>query len=234
MKNNHYLKVMLKIPYIKVSDVNEYFSLPKKEREVFGFYKKPYALPWNLFNDEDSGWETFYKEIKKQYPVQWIFREWLFSSKNPVYFMFSKYIKWPYFELKSKIRLLMNPIYPRWRKTISRCEYADLQYVIVESNLNIILDFYHEEVVDGYVDWESDDVHKKFYDELISNVKWIEVDRQKWIEEKDNELMLASKNRKEKDFHKKYEQYEKYEQLIFDKESQILKWMIDNRKFFWT
>jgi hypothetical protein len=74
--------------YVDVKSVDEYFSLPVEVREWYGFYKKPYALAWD-FMDDTGGWIAFYREIRKHYPLQWFFREWLFSCANPVYRTFS-------------------------------------------------------------------------------------------------------------------------------------------------
>ena len=41
--------------------------------------------------------------------------------------------------LKSKITNFINPCYKRWRKTSPRYSYADVNYLVVESNFNLIL-----------------------------------------------------------------------------------------------
>ncbi len=86
---------------IKVNSVEEFFSLNIKNREFFGFYLKPEALPWEqMIETEENGWDFFYKEIKKQYPIQYFLREWIFSLNNPVVSFFKKKIIWPIQELK--------------------------------------------------------------------------------------------------------------------------------------
>jgi hypothetical protein len=231
-----------KIPkpsYIKVDSVDEYFSLSKKEREWCGLYRKPWALPSELFNfNDEKGWGFFYDEIKKQYPIQYFFREWLISTDNPLVFAFKRYIQWPIRELRYSVRLFFNPCFPRWRKVLPRHKYSDITEMVTESNFALICDFYHEEVINGFVDWESHDNHKKFYDELVTNVTWIEVERIKIDKLAEEALSKAVKNKiktnGEFDFHATYEDHDRLEKHKSEKETEILKWFIENREFFWT
>jgi hypothetical protein len=70
-----------------ISTTKQYFDLPKEERETKRWYWPsklflwPFAMSAN-FNDDNIGsdkffvseWDSFYKEIRKQYPIQSIFR----------------------------------------------------------------------------------------------------------------------------------------------------------------
>lgn len=71
-------------PNLDVVSVSEYFSIPKGERTWFGLYQLPATLPIESFNGE-LGWNFFYNEIKKEFPIQWFFRYWIFSFENPIY-----------------------------------------------------------------------------------------------------------------------------------------------------
>ena len=137
-------------------------------------------------------------------------------------------------DLKYSIQNFISPAYPRWRKTLSRHEYSDVTHLAVESNFNLILDFYHGEKEEGHVDWEAQEDSKKFFKELESIVNWIENDRSKWQKEMEDELSNATLNNKKMEYEKKYEQYNRLEKLMFDKETEILKWFIDNRGYFWA
>ena len=225
---------IFKIPYIKVNDVDEYFALPKSEREYYGLYKLPYALPCDYFDEKVKGWGAFREEIKKHYPIQNFCRYWLWSFDNPVYKFYSSWIRWPFRDFYFGAKRFFKPFYPRWRKTLPRYKYSDPSHLLVESNFNLLLDFWEEEVTRGIVDWNSDAAHKKFYRELKAHVKWIKEGRQKLQERADQELVIASKNKKQKDYHKKYGRYNKLEQQMIDKETEILKWMVDNRQGLWT
>ena len=183
---------MFKVPYIKVNDVDQYFALPKKEREHYGFYKVPYGLPCDFFEDGVKGWDAFYEEIRKEYPIQWFFRYWLWSYDNPIYKFYSCRIKWPLRDFYYGAKLFLKPCYPRWRKTLKRYQYGDPPYIIVESNFNLLIDFYEEEVKLDLIDWNSDDKHKLFYKELLAHIKWITEGRPLYKERMEEELKKAN------------------------------------------
>ena len=228
-----------KIPYVKVDSVDEYFNLSKGEREWCGLYRKPYALPWEFPSSEDEkGWNYFYESLRKEYPIQYFIREWIPSLDNPLLFAYKKYVSWPIHGIKYAISNFISPCFPRWRKVLPRHKYSDITELVVESNLALICDFYHEEVVDGCVDWSDNDEHKKFYTELVANVHWIEHERNKIDKMKDEALTKAVNNRiktnGEFDYAKTYADHDRLEKHKTEKETEILKWFIDNRDFFWT
>lgn len=227
-----------KIPSIRVDNVDEYFALPKKEREWKGFYRMPYALPWELIGDEERGWDAFYTEIKKQYPIQYFFRHWLLSLDNPLVFAVKKHLQWPLRDIKWAIQNFIKPCFPRWRRVLPRHKYGDITYIMIESNFALICDFYHEEVVDGLVDWSDNDVHKKFYTELVAAVNWIETERKKVDGLIDEALTKAIGNKIKVDgkfdYKSTYADHDRLEKHKLEKETEILKWFIDNREFFWT
>lgn len=230
---------LFKIPYIKTHSVDEFFSLPKKEREWYGFYKKPLSLPLDgFFFQQAKGWNAFYEIIKKEYPIQYFFREWLFSSDNPVVFSFKRFIQWPLREAKCAIKLFLKPCYKRWRKVLPRWKYSDAQHLLVESNFAILRDFYYEEVIDGFVDWNYDEFHKTFKSKIEEYVAWIEVKRNAFEEKMNDELSKAAKNKiivdGKFDFETTYKVYNEMEKEFKEKETEILKWMIDNREMFWS
>ena len=228
------LNKYFKIPHIRVESVDEYFLLPKTKREYKGFYKVPYGLPVDWDNSSLlGGWNEFYKRIQAEYPIQYFFREWLPSLDNPIVFWWHKFIVWPLRDFNWATKNFIKPCFPRWRKVLPRHKYSDITYVLPKSIFALICDFYHEEVVDGFVDWESDEIHKKFYQEIILAVDWIEKERKVLDEQLQEHLSTATKNR-HLDYEERYKEYRKLEQQIKDKETEILKWSIDNREFFWT
>lgn len=206
---------------INVKSVNGYFSLPKNEREWLGFYIKPNHLPSELLTNE-KGWDFFHEQIKKQYPVQWFFREWFFSFENPIY-LFLKETRSILSKMVDKTKSIIKPFYPRWRKTLSRGEYLNSCDLFVQSSLNIIVDFYFEEASKSNFDWKYNKENEVFYEKLSSYVKWIESDRHEMKDIKNNFL-------KEKAF----SEYDDVDKKIQEKETEILKWFTDNRHFFWN
>ena len=226
-----------------VDSVNEYFSLPKEKREIFGLYKTPFALPLDLNyfikdTKDTKGWTFFYNEIKKHYPIQWFFRHWLLSYGNPIYAFFKK-ISYKAFDLKWKVKNYLKPNYPRWRKSLKRHEYKDICSLIEDSNFNLILDFYYGEVVDGWVDWQADEQHKKFYTELLENVRWIEKEKLQKEKEYSKALSYATDNpifdnKGKLDYISTYRHVHFIEDSLKNKTTEILKWFCENRHFFWT
>lgn len=228
-----------RIPYSDARSVDQYFALPKNEREWFGLYKSPSSLPLEWFGgDGEKGWEAFRKQIKIEYPVQYLFRNWLLSMDNPLIFAYKKFIGWPLRDSKYAIKLFFNPQFPRWRKVAPRHKYIDTTELIVESNFALIVDFYREEVVDGHVDWSADDIHKKFYTELVAAVNWIEEERKKVERLTDEALSKAVKSKVMKggkfDYHATYADFDRLEEHKKQKDTEVLKWFIDNREGFWT
>jgi len=61
---------------VKVHSVDEYFALPKKDRVKWGFwYLKPFSLPCDMFDSTVVGWQEFDNRIKKEFPIQYMIRE---------------------------------------------------------------------------------------------------------------------------------------------------------------
>jgi hypothetical protein len=223
----------MKIPYVKTNSVEEYFNLPKKEREHFGFYRLPFSLPCDIFDEDVEGWKIFYSKLKKEYPIQWFFRSWMFSFQNPIYSFIYSYFIWPVRDFKWAVDNFISPCFPIWRNTIPRHKYADGVHLIIESNFNIILDFYNE-ASESYIDWESSEEHSNFYKKLEEYKNWIKTERKKINQIMDIELSIATNNKHIKDYKEKYKTYDLLEQDLKNKETEILNWMVENRSYFWT
>ena len=218
------------LPYvIEAKTTQEYFDLPKEKREKYGLYLLPLGLTVNFGGASlVSEWDVFSKEIRKHYPIQWFFRMWCFSWSNPIYSTLTR-LGFRYRDAKYAAKNFISPSFPRWRKTIKRHQSTDLTWLVIESNLNSLLDFWYEEVVDGWVNWNSDEQHKTFYKQLKTYVNWIEKKRPALQKKMDQTLALTGKNRK-----KKYEAYDKLEQQSDNMEEEIVIWMVKNRNFLWS
>jgi len=217
-----------------VSTVKEYIELPKVLRESkHGLYLVPVALAFN-FSSRVSEWDLFYNLVKKEYPIQWFFRRWVFSLDNPVYKVHN-ILKHHYLNNKYAVKRFFKPLFPRWRKSCSRHCYTDIKELVVASNFALILDFWHEEISKDIVNWNADETHKTFYKELKSAVKYIEEGRQKLQDKADKELEKASNIKKKNlSYQERYGKYNAAEQLMEDQDTHILSWFIKNRCYFWT
>lgn len=224
----------LQIPTIDVRTVEQYFSLPKSQREYFGMYKTPFALPSEMFDKTIEGWDTFYFKIRQEYPIQYFFRYWLLSLDNPLCLFFSRYIIWPLAGFKRSVNLWFNPIHPRWRASLPRHKYCDVTELVVISNFALIQDFYWEEVVDGFVDWTADEPHRAFHSKLVTYIQWIEHDIPKLKEQLTQSISNASSTPLEGGYYEKYKESISIEKEIQDRETEILIWFAENRGFFWS
>jgi hypothetical protein len=229
------------IPYAHVQSVDEYFALPKNEREWFGLYRRPLALPIDGFfssNPDTKGWASWKKLIKKNYPIQAYIREVLLSYDNPVYsFLCLK--KRQLSDLRWNINRLIRPLHPRIHKAYRRYEVKDVSSAIIDVNLALILDFWHEEVTNSIVSWIHDKQHKDFYNQIKKAVKYIEVERPALQERADKELTKATYSRKSnkggKDSYvNTYAKHDLLEKKIEERDTATVLWAINNRGFFWT
>ena len=220
-----------------VHTVKDYIELPRALRETnYGFYLVPFALAFNIdgfYPDRVTEWDKFYNYIKTEYPIQWFFRHYLTSWDNPITRQL-KLIGMRLSDVKYGIKRFVKPLFPRWRKSCSRHEYTDVQELIVSSNFALILDFWYEEVLDSTVEWDSNDEHKQFYEELSTHVKYIETGKKALEDKSSKELSIASKKKGKKSYEERYGKYNKLEQELRNNDTHILSWFIENRRYFWT
>jgi hypothetical protein len=230
------------LPTANVYTVEDYFALPKNKREKFGLYLNPIGLPMDGFwgNERTKGWEFFSKEIRKHYPVQGYIREVFLSYDNPIYTFFA-IKKMKLSDSIHVIKRFFNPFHTHFRKAYPRHINKDISCALVDVNFALILDFWHHEVVDGFISWNHDVPHRTFFKKLKDAVQYIEVKRPALQKKADLELskyiatQRKHKNKKSVSFYKnKHSKYDKIEQQIFAKDTEILTWAIQNRKFFWT
>ena len=229
------------LPYAKAQSIDEYFALPREEREKFGLYLHPLSLPIDGFYASDpnaKGWTHWEKEIRKLYPIQGYIREVLLSYDNPVYsFLCLK--KRQLSDLRWKINRLIRPLHPRIHKAYRRYEVKDVSSAIIDVNFALILDFWYEEVTNSIVSWDHDKQHKDFYSQIKKAVKYIEVERPALQGRADKELTRATNNRKIKkgskaSFSDIYGKHDALEKKIEQCDTATVLWAINNRGFFCT
>ena len=61
--NIRWIKRQFDFLRIDVQSVNEYFDRTKAEREWFGLYKTPFALPLEWLCSGEAGWKEFHSRI---------------------------------------------------------------------------------------------------------------------------------------------------------------------------
>jgi hypothetical protein len=226
------------LKYIEVSSVDEYFALPKSARELYGLYRKPFALPIDRPSflvgnkSKQKGWNAWEKEIKRLYPVQWFVREWCFSWENPVYSFF-KGLYFDYREKKYAVKRFIKPFYPRFRKSMPRHQYTDVSEALRKVNFALLLDFWYDEMVDGIVDWNDNNAHKDFFKRVKAAVKYIELERPA-LEKKSDATLTSATDKKKGTYEQRYAKHNAIEAKIAQKDTDLLVWMMQQREMFWT
>lgn len=219
--------------YVKVDSIEEYFALPKEKREKWGFwYLKPYALPWERFNDEESetGWAEFSRQIRKHYPIQGFLREWFWDWDNPVYAFFSLK-KMKIKDLWYKTKCFFKPKHPIIRKALPKT-WCDITSLLIDLNLAMIQQFWIE-TKDGFVDWESDEGYRNFYKQLKQANRYITETRPKLEKRIDSGYKFA-RNNKNLGYEEQYFKVNYIEKMIDNFDKKYIKWAIDNKDYFWT
>jgi hypothetical protein len=219
--------------YVKARSIEEYFALPKNQRQKWGFwYLKPLALPWDGLHDNESknGWSEFSRQIRKQYPIQGFFREWFFDYDNPVY-SFIMVKKMQLNDFWYGVKCFFKPSHPIIRKALPK-KWCDITSLLIDVNLAMIEQFYIE-ASESFIDWESDDKHINFYSELKKANKYIKETRPKLLKRIDRGYEFAQNN-KDLDYNAKYSTVNYTEKFIDSFDKKYIKWAIDNKDFFWT
>lgn len=159
-----------------------------------------------------------------------------------------RYRYWYY----DNIKPIFKPRHTRLRKAIPR-SWCDLTYLIPVINFEIIKSFYEDEYKNGCVDWSSDESHRNFEQWLIESYRYITVERPLLESRLNNSYPpsrpldemfkpIVTENGKKMyelvddgvPYETKYKDVIYYENKIKDKDTQILKDLIDKRDFFWT
>lgn len=213
----------MRINKVKARTLTEYKALPKSEREVFGFYRRPYCMAYEF--GLSDGWNEFEKYVRKEYPIQAWFRE-------DVLFWFScQYSKLR--KVKRSISIFLKPSHPRYRNSYPRHVYKDVDNIIEDGLFALLKDFWYEECwPKSIVSWDSDDEHKRIYRWMQDTVEMIEVILPKLEAEYDEELGKANKS--PLPYSEAYAKVNLIEKQILDHKNRILHQIIENREWMWT
>ena len=153
-----------------------------------------------------------------------------------------------------RIRPIFSPENKRYRKTIPRT-WVDVSHLIEIVNFEFIKGFYEGEYLHGHTDWVGTGEHAvEFAKWLESAYDYITIERpqlekdmdnaypplrpmDEWFEETDKTLngtkLFKMKERTES-YEELYGEVNRLEQLIQDKDTEILTQLIRYRYFFWS
>jgi hypothetical protein len=181
-------------------------------------------------------------------------REWIFN-KTGIWDILDIFpYKWSmyYYDV---IKPIFNPSNKKVRKAVTR-KWADVTSLITDVNFAMIKQFYEEEYLLGFVDWEnSSEGHKQFEQWLKDTYAYVVYKRPSLEAERDNsypelkpidewfesELTVDDKGNKLYSFKDdgvpyevKYKDVIRIEKEIEETDSSILHKMIEYREYFWT
>jgi len=189
------------------------------------WYKKPRSLEWNP-HDDTVGWSAWEKQTKKDYPIQYFFRE-------DVCLYFS--IMWRRIkDFKYNIKCFFFPKHQEIRKAIPRT-WMDLCDLVVDLNFAMILSF-KKEADESFVNWDGTPQHREFKNWLDSAAHWIKEGRPNCEAQRAacHPTYPLPPEMKDFTYEQLYGNINQIEKLISETDSNILKQMIDYREYMWT
>ena len=217
---------------VMVHTVDEYKAMPRKSRELVVWYWpcplyiKPYAL--SAGDDLVGEWTKFDEYVKKEYPVQYFFR-------NTVAGFFWD-IETSYRRIKSKVRPYIK--YPRkeMRDKVFTRNSGDLDSIIVEFCLQCVIEYVDREKCFDHILFDYSDEVKTFAAQLKECHVYATKGRQEILKEiekawEDVPLMMAdfAQNKMEK-----YNKVTELENKLKEADTQVCEWVVKNRRLLWT
>lgn len=222
-----------------IDTFEKWIALPKADRErrvaywLTPWYKKPYAMVWKLPSLKPTGdkYESEFSKVdaflKKNYPIQFWIRE---TTEDIGYFL--RYRVWS--------RVLA--FYSNWikgqrvemRKAVFTRDYQDIDGLVIEFHRQCLIEFVEREKGLEWHDYSQTEQDKKFADELREQYDY--ATRLRAIMQKELETTLsnvdvdfndpqASKN--------VFAAYDALEKKFNDRDTEMCKWVIENRWRLW-
>lgn len=154
---------------------------------------------------DTEGWSGFDALMRERHPVQFWIRD---TTEDAWHWLCDV----PHL-VRRGFRWTFKPYNQTIRKAIPRASWCDITELSVMLNFACIVQFYKETLEYDMVDWDTSPEHRKFYDELSEYYNYIvnEYPR-RW----EDSMSSATEN------------------AIMEKETEIIKWVADNRGFMWT
>ena len=206
---------------IHTASVDDYIKLPKSERTVNGWwYKNIGSFKMDSVFDNTEP-EKYYSFLKKEFPVQYFFREYLYRKFSYLGYRWERV----YYD---RIRPIFAPQNSRLRKTIPRT-WSDITELIPNFLFECLKKFKEEEC--DHINWESDEPHKKFYTGLQLWYSYITIERNLM----DVKISNSYPPRKAKGTYEElYGELNRLEEELKTKDTECLTWIINNREAFWS
>lgn len=218
--------------FVVVYTVDEYKAMPRKSRELVvwywpsPFYIKPYAL--SAGDDLVGEWTKFDEYVKKEYPVQYFFREtvagffWDIETS-------CRRIKWkikPYIQRERK----------EMRDKVFTRQYRDLDSIIVEFCMQCVIEYVDREKCFDKIVFNHSEKVKTFAAQLKQCHDYATEGRREILKEiekawEDVPLMMSdiAQNKMEK-----YNKVTELETKLEEADTQVCEWVVKNRRHLWT
>jgi len=207
----------MKTKHVRAQTVEDYFGLPKKEREWYGIYLKPSSM---LIGE----WDAFEKRILKEYPVQAFLREKVYFEIDCVLSKLGR--------KKAAIKNFIKPNHIRYRNAYPRHEYKDIDSLIEDGMFALLKDFWYGECwPTSIVNWEDSEESRKVYQWIKDTVETIEVTLPKLCDDVNKAYDDVDNT---KTYHEAYAEVNRIEAEIKNIKNKILHEMIDYRDYLWT
>ena len=210
--------------------LEDYLVIPFGRRSYWSvFYKTPPSL-------RSGQWKLWTKHTKAKFPVQYFMREFVWDE-----------IKYLWRRVKDVKYYLINRF---WRRTHildlgNVGQYQDCDYKIEKSLEVLFLDFYQNEYLDGYVNWEVESVLNSRIKEIYNFFTEIRPRKQREIDGLEEELYGFSKsndlddildiiNNQSPDRMSKNTQLFELEDELDKEHTKYLQMIVEIRKSLWT
>jgi hypothetical protein len=206
---------------VQVDNIDEYIKLPKSERTTNGWWYKPvWGFKMKSAFDRTEP-DKYYAFLKKEFPIQYFFREYLDGKVSHYKFRLSMFY-W------NKIRPIFKPQHSELRKVIPRT-WSDITELIPMFLFECVKSFKENET--DTICWDSDELHKTFYANLNKYYNYITVERKQLIDIIDNSYPPHGA---EGSYEELYSKLNANEAILKDKDTECLTWIITNREGFWS
>jgi len=219
---------------VVVSTLDEYKAMPLKSRELVVWYWpsplyiKPYALRAGDGNDFIGEWTKFDEYVKKEYPVQYFFRDTVVGFFQDIETSCRR-IKW-------KIKPYFKPSRKEMRDKVFIRQYRDLDSIIVQFCMQCVIEYVDREKCFDKITFDYSDTVKTFAAQLKECHVYATKGRQEILDEiekawEDVPLMMndIAQNKMEK-----YNKVTELETKLEEADTQVCEWVVKNRRQLWT
>jgi len=219
--SKHYLKAGTFQAWIE-TDLNE------RQKTVwfwpFKWYLPPYALVWSG-TDVLSEWDKFNSYICRKYPIQYFMR-----SAIPSYFHGMRY---RYRDIKTQVKYLIRNPRKEMRNNVFPAQWHDLTTMVVDFCLEAVIEYVERENALESIDWSENTQRQEIAKQLNECYVYAKTGRKVLLKNIDDAYSNVSFNQ-DLPYEQKYEEVNKAEVHLKECDTNVCKWVIENRDYLWV